>query len=142
MSSQLVPVQGTEVLDPTEYRSVGSIARRLSTSLPPLMLGRVGLQVSKQRGKTVLALAALEHEMTLAEAGVLSRAQVMRTFERAALGLFELRIDCLLIAGEAHQRGRLAAAQLCDETRGIFTMGIDETALGYVGGVARRSREF
>jgi hypothetical protein len=59
MSTSLIPLGGTEVLNATEQRSVATVARRLSTSLPPLMLGRVGVQVSKQRGKTVLALAAL-----------------------------------------------------------------------------------
>jgi hypothetical protein len=80
--------------------------------------------------------------MTLAEAGVLSRAQVMRTFEQAAAGLFELRVDCLVLAGEAHQRGRLATARLSEESRAIFNMGLDDVAYGYVSAMARRSREF
>jgi hypothetical protein len=129
-------------LESPQHRDLSSsdLIRAVAADLTPYQAVRVGKKMARQRMRTAVELARIEDETLLGEAGLIARAKVRATEERAERLLHAERMDRVAEAALKHEEASRLVDLVQDEAaHGIFRDGLKAVSTRYVGGVTRRA---
>jgi len=130
-----------EVLTPAEQLTIASVVRQASNlaGLSPWQRAQIEWRVKRQRGELIVQLAQLEADTVLAEAVMTSQGRIEEARERAALGIFETQLRCLLRAGALRDDAIVETMRLAEGSREVIAGAIDRVTTSFLLSVERRA---